>query len=698
MKKLLIDIYFSASRIGAILIASLCLCSCPVLAQNVTPHDTTHIDTMSLESLLKLKESGISSDIEKVINTRVDVASRKAVSLRKSPGIVTLITQEEIEKSGARDLIDVLRLVPGIDFGVDVQGVVSIGMRGNWAHEGKVLLLLDGQEMNEIMYSTIQLGNHFDVSQIKRIEIIRGPGSAIYGGYAEYCVISIITKNGEDLHGLNATASYGQMQSAMGFEDVSVSLGQKIKDFDFSIAGFFGKGNRSDRTYTDFGGNTYNMAGNSALDPANVNLGMSYKGLSVRGIYDNYQMTTRDNYGPAMTQAYPCNFLSEFGEIKYDWRIGDKITITPLFNYKRQMPWNFNGTPAVADSSYYTYNKVAQRTRGSLTMSYDITPKINAIAGGEIYQDYAQSLGIDSSLFINGQRSITYTNRALYIQAFARSRIVNLILGARYDNNSGYPAAFVPRVGLTKKIDKVSFKLLYSKSFRSPGIEDIDLNDSIKPEMTNVIEFESGFEISDDMYLTLNLYDITTKDPIVYTVIPNPPFEVYGNQTEQGTRGFELDYRIKSIWGYADFNYSFYSALNKTIVPTFAVPNDPSMTLGFAANKFNIYGCYNITRKISIAPTISYIGKRYGYAPYNVDSAYVKAYSPTVLMNLFITFNHCFTKGLKIGIGCYNIFNSDYGFIQPYVTNTLHPLLPAQSREFAIRLTYDLNFKHEENQ
>src|SRR5207253_11346941 len=106
------------------------------------------------------------------------------------------------------------RLVPGMDFGVDVEGVVGLGMRGNWAHEGKVLLLLDGQEMNEIMFATTQFGNHVCVDQIEKIEIIGGPGSAIYGGFAEYGVIDIITKGGSDLNGISVTGTYGQMKDA----------------------------------------------------------------------------------------------------------------------------------------------------------------------------------------------------------------------------------------------------------------------------------------------------------------------------------------------------------------------------------------------------------------------------------------------------------------------------------------------------
>jgi outer membrane cobalamin receptor len=659
-----------------------------------TSLDSAAIDTMSLDRLTQITNSGISSDLEADLNSGTEVASIKSIALRKSPGIVSIITQEEIEKSGARDLIDVLRLVPGIDFGVDVQGVVSIGMRGDWAHEGKLLFLLDGQEMNETLYSTIQLGNHFDVNQIKRIEIIRGPGSAIYGGFSEYLVISIITKSGKDLHGVNATGSYGQMVSTYGYRDISVSVGDHVKDFDFNLAAFGGQGNRGDGTYTDFSGNSYNIAGNAALDPMNINLGMSYKGLSFRGIYDNYQTTTRDNFGPAMTAAYPCNFTSEYLELKYNAKLSDKIVLTPLFSFKQQMPWNFTGTVAHDDSNYGIYDKTAQRYRGSLTMSYDITKKINLIAGGEIYYDYAKD-GIDSVTFSNGERHISYINRALYVQSLFRFRLVNVILGARYDNNSGYEPVFSPRVGLIKRIHNVTLKLLFNQAFRSPGIEDIDysLKGNIKPEVTQVGEFEAGYEITPDMYITLNVFNIVTKNPIVYTVDSLTDNEGYVNLTQQGSRGAELDYRIKSKWGYLDFNYSYYTVAGQTIVPNFTVPMDNSMTLGFASNKFNIYGCYELNKNISIAPTISYIGKRYGYAPSSDSTAYVRTYNPTVLVNLFITFNHLFTPGLKVGVGCYNMLNSYYSFIQPYMTNVLHPALPGPSREFAIKLTYDVNFK-----
>jgi outer membrane cobalamin receptor len=303
----------------------------PLSAQtDSTKTDTLNYYDMSIEQLLNIKAHGVPSELEKLINSLISVASKKPLNVRESPSIVSLVTEEEIKASGARDLIDVLRLVPGIDFGVDVEGVVGLGVRGNWAHEGKVLLLIDGQEMNEILFATTQFGNHFPIDQIKKIEIIRGPGSAIYGGFAEYGVINIITRQGEDINGVSVSGVYGQGEKDFIRRNVNLSIGKKVKDFEFSLAGFAGEGNRSDQNYTDIYDSTFNMGkGNSKLNPAFVNLGMKYKGLSFRAIGDFFNTTVRDAYDKIKPVPYNESFNSMFGELKYVWKINDKFTLTP---------------------------------------------------------------------------------------------------------------------------------------------------------------------------------------------------------------------------------------------------------------------------------------------------------------------------------------------------------------------------------
>ena len=236
--------------------------------------------------------------LEELINVPITVASRQGKTVRESPGVVTLVTREEIINSGARDLIDVLRLVPGFDFGVDVAGVVGVGFRGNWGHEGKVLLLWDGIQMNETLYSTTQFGNHFPVDSIERIEIVRGPGSAIYGGYAELAVINVITRGADDLHGGEVMARGAAMPDTVGQAVGAASwAGRYENGLALSISGYGGIGNRSDADYHDFNGGSYSMAGENFLDARFLDVGASFKGLAGRLVYDGYDNGGRDAYG-----------------------------------------------------------------------------------------------------------------------------------------------------------------------------------------------------------------------------------------------------------------------------------------------------------------------------------------------------------------------------------------------------------------
>src|SRR5215471_816230 len=145
------------------------------------------------------------------------VASFAPTQLKDSPAVVTVISGEDIRTTGARDLIDILYLVPGYFMGLDTEGVVGPGFRGLWGHEGKILLMIDGKEMNELLFSNMQLGNEFPVELIERVEVVRGPGSVIYGGSAELSVINIVTRGLQGATDFMAAAGYGEMTGARDF-------------------------------------------------------------------------------------------------------------------------------------------------------------------------------------------------------------------------------------------------------------------------------------------------------------------------------------------------------------------------------------------------------------------------------------------------------------------------------------------------
>src|SRR5947207_1330310 len=211
------------------------------------------------------------------LKQETSVASVRPATVRDSPGVLTLLSRDEILASGARDLLDVLQLVPGFSPGVDVEGVTDVGFRGVWGHEGKILLLLDGQEMNETLYSTLQLGHELPADQIQSIEIVRGPGSARYGGNAELAVINVKTRNAQDLIGGSASVVYGQTAHGYGHRGISLTPGKQFDSgVSASVSGYFGQGNRSDRSYDDLYGNqAATTGGHSRVVPAYLNVAVA---------------------------------------------------------------------------------------------------------------------------------------------------------------------------------------------------------------------------------------------------------------------------------------------------------------------------------------------------------------------------------------------------------------------------------------
>ena len=662
-----------------------------IFAQSSTSNlatDSTDIYEMSLEDLINLKAHGVPSELESVVNSLIEVSSKKPMNTRESPSIITLITDEDIKKSGARDLIDILRTVPGFEFGVDVEGVVGLGIRGNWSHEGKLLILIDGQEMNEINFACTFFGNNYPIEQIKKIEIIRGPGSAIYGGYAEYGVINIITKQANDINGLQLTGVYGQMEKGLGRRNISLSLGRKFNDFWVSFSGLIGEGQRSDQLYKDYDGNSFDMNTNSNLNPRYFNFASGYKGLSLRVIGDFFSTTHRSGYGPVISQGTIAqDFNSVFGEIKYEWNINKKLKIVPKLNYKIQSPWKVSAY----NYDLSAYHRQSQRSTQNLSAYYDPNRFLNCVFGAESYQDVSTDK-VDSSFFYDNRKKVYYSNIAIFSQGLIKTRFVNFILGARYDRHSAFGEAFVPRVGLTKKINRFHFKALFSESFRAPSIENISAADStgIKPEFSNNIEAELGYQLNKNSILSVNVFDISTKNPIVYyTSQDSLNTDYYANLGYSGTQGIEVEYKLKEKWGHFSINYAYYSAANKPKIYLYETGNSSSL-LGFANHKVNLNLGYSITTDFSFNLTANYFSERYAISAIDSSSnAVFSKLNPNLLINIFFNYELP-AKGFRIGFGVYDLMNEKMQFIQPY--NGGHPPLPGPSREFIVKLSYQFQY------
>ncbi len=395
-----------------------------------------------------------------LLNTPITVASKKASTIREQPGIVSLVTRQEIQASGARDLVDILNMVPGFAFAKDTQGTLGAGIRGLYGFEGKVLLLVDGMEINEQLYGNVPFENHISADIIQRVEIIRGPGSAIYGGTAELAVINVVTRSAGDANTGSFVQGLGYIKGTDGRRSSALSVAKAFPDGKFSLSLSALRSPQSNRDYQDVAGNTYDMSHQSDVSSTFGSLGLEYYGVQFRGLLDSYSIDQRDHWNPTiMPNVITQRWNSYYLDLRRAFSLGDTFTITPFVQFRRQFPWASDPVRKdLADPNdiYYSNRKV-DRTSGGLQIMWDPTQAVNVLMGAEAFNQKGREFYMDATA---PTPLANNTGRAYYAQGLLKTDLVNVTLGARYETHSAFESSFVPRLGLTKVWDKFHMKLL----------------------------------------------------------------------------------------------------------------------------------------------------------------------------------------------------------------------------------------------
>ncbi|WP_369414591.1 TonB-dependent receptor plug domain-containing protein [Corallococcus soli] len=617
------------------------------------------------------------------------VASFAITKLHDSPAVVTSVTAEEIRASGARDLMDVLLLVPGFFFGVDVSGVVGPGFRGLWGQEGKVLLIIDGKEINEQLYSTMQLGHEFPVELIERIEVVRGPGSVIYGGNAELAVINVITRGIQGSTDVMAVGTYGQLSHGNGRRSLTLS-GRKVFEGVPGLSAFasasLGQGQRSDVIFDDFYGGSASMNGASRLDPTVVQAGVGYRDLQLSLLYQRQDTTTVVSVDEVLPEPVNTDFESFHAELSDRYRPTDRIEIIPRLNLTLGESYRDSD-----EASDFFYDKRYRRLRGRALARWAALDVLQLTGGLDLAFDQGKLLGPaglgQQEPFNGDQDVVSYRNFAGFVEAYSDNPIATVVAGARFEDHSFFGSSFVPRLVLLKSFGPVSGKALYSRAFRAPGIENISLGDDVRPERTTVYELEATVRLGEGQTVSANAFDVGVTDPIIYSYDTDTDSEAYRNLGRLGSRGVELDYRVRGTWGRAQVGYSFYRPGGRNDVEDYLVPGQPHAFTGLPTHKATLMGTARVLPWLSLSPTAVLVGQRFAVgAPDEEGVSEVQKLSPRLLLNLFVRAENVGTKGLEIGAGVYNLLGSDFRVAQPY--NGGHAPLPVFTREFMVRLTY----------
>src|SRR5438093_5205734 len=165
--------------------------------------------------------------LEDLLKIQITSASRKEQRADDTPSAVSVITQDEIRRSGMRTLPELFRLVPGVQVAQINSNKWAVAVRGfNNLFADKVLVLIDGRTVYDRLNSGV-FWESLDVplDQSERIEVVRGEGGAVWGANAVNGVINIVTKSAADTPGGAVSVGVGTLDGAHGAARYGGTLG-----------------------------------------------------------------------------------------------------------------------------------------------------------------------------------------------------------------------------------------------------------------------------------------------------------------------------------------------------------------------------------------------------------------------------------------------------------------------------------------
>ncbi len=598
--------------------------------------------------------------IDDLAKVEIKIASVTAKPIQAQPAVVSVVTAKDIQESGAHDLKDILQQIPGFSFGLDVYSQVGPGFRGLWAYEGKIQLQVDGIEMNDGIYGNLFPLDHYAATNIKQVDLIRGPGSASYGGTAELAVISITTKGAEQNGGSISDRLVIQPGQIGNF--AAGNFGYQVdKDWRISASFSFGDTARTTGTFVGLDGTELPLKSVSSEHPMELNFGVGWKGLDLRVYYDRYHVQDPTFSGYAPFPVAPNTFANDIlaGMARYELQASETVTVTPKVTYKTEKPWNLTGK---GNNFLLEYNRLDL----DLPVTVRFTDASSAVAGVRLYREYAKSIdtsalegGSDALTHFDGSDHVRYNDWAAYTQYDLDTKWVNVTLGGRYEHHDYSGGSFVPRVGLVKAWDKFHVKALFNEAFRTPNVEVIqermDPGKKVLNESTTGYELEAGYQASGNLSWVSNLYLMRIKNLIGWSGTG------YDNGAPMSTVGFESQVRYVTAAVTATAGYAYSRAREQGVDYYSAAPTLSHANLGMPSHQFMLSATWHLRKTLDWNFSGTYLGRRGAYFYPYVDAPGIL--KPEALLNTYLEYRW---GNYSLGVGVRNLFNETEWIAQSY--------------------------------
>ena len=548
----------------------------------------------------------------------ISIATGRAQPISKAPAVSAVITEEEIREIGARDLDQVLETVPGLHVSKRPRfGGPIYTFRGIYSETNPhVLMLINGIPITDgYVGDRGQIWGGMPVEAISRVEVIRGPGSAIYGAEAFAGVINIVTKDAKDIAGTEFGARYGSFNT----KDAWFLHGGNYFGFDFAFtAEFVDTDGHSEDIDSDFQTFSDAVTGTSAsLAPGstqngreNIDLRLDVQkgdwtfrtglqrrrkqegSVGVAGALDTNVEYESDRWTSDLTYHN-----AEFTE---NWDVQAQFS---YFNLIQQQDENqvlfppgafllspVGGPPVgpfpngVIGNPEFRWHHYRSKLAGIFSGFHD---HLISLGGGYNHLKLFR-VGEHNNFFLPGPPfpTVSFTdtpgtslpergryNTYAYVQdVWSIANDWELTTGVRYDHYNDFGETWNPRAALVWSArHDTTVKLLYGQAFRAPSFVEFRNrnnpvavgNDELDPEEIETFELAVDYRPADDLRFGANIFYYEWED-IINTVPTGASVLLHENTGEQEGHGFEFEVEWKPMKTISlNANYAFQDSEDK---------------------------------------------------------------------------------------------------------------------------------------
>ncbi|MEE2901912.1 MAG: TonB-dependent receptor [Myxococcota bacterium] len=439
----------------------------------------------------------------------ITAVTGNATTRDDAPAVVWILTQQDIRHRGYRTVSEMLQNVAGLHV-IDNQVFVDVGIRG--VHEGLrgqarlIKVLIDGQPTSFRLTSGNMLGlEMIPIRAIDRVELIRGPASALYGANAFSGVLQIITRRGSDVRGGSIAAVTGSnTQSAAGTTysaNGDLILGTKSGNFSFFGAGSFGRIDRSGLELPATSPLSSALPAFSQEDisvPASVfarlaiqldketsiSLDGGLQRLRSRAEWLDYAPLTGFNQ-VALDNAWARLSFDTVFQSNFKFNVFAAYTSGSTAEGNRYRPLR-TGASGVSTAYHIEDRLKSDAFNTKAELQWNVSPRIRLRFGGDFEVDietlevpelvFTENVGVyrigDRAPAVVAQQDTNqvFANSGFYTQIEAEPiDWFNGVGGFRFDYNNRFGASINGRVGTVFKLfEGVTVKALYGSSFRAP--------------------------------------------------------------------------------------------------------------------------------------------------------------------------------------------------------------------------------------